>query len=83
MPPLKQCVNQFLGGKQLDAARSLDAAQLRARNGADLPANVRWAESLYLLPKWPLADAKAEQLPLALEKLYDAGLPLPAARDWS
>jgi predicted esterase len=75
--PLKQAVNQFLGGKQLEAARSLDDARLALESADDHAAELRWAESLFLDFPRRLADADSTRLPLTLRDLYDTGFPLP------
>ncbi len=75
--PLKDAVNQFLGGKQLDAAKSLDDARLALASADDQSAEARWAESLFLDFPQRLADTDRTALLLTIRELYATGLSLP------
>ena len=76
--PLKQSVNQFLGGRQLEAARSLDAARFALRSPDELPPAVRWAESLYAALDRVLSDAATKELSVTLDEFYKTDLSPPA-----
>ncbi len=70
--PLQQSVNQFLGGKELAAAQSLDRARLALKYADVVPANVAWAESLALEFDRHFCDS-SESLRVTARAFYDAG----------
>ncbi|HEY4308632.1 MAG TPA: alpha/beta fold hydrolase [Pirellulales bacterium] len=76
--PLKQAVNQFLGGKQIAAVRSLGEARLALAHSDDYPSDVLWAESLYLEFSRRLLDADDTTLTVAIRELYETGSSVPA-----
>jgi len=78
LTPLELCVAQFLRGKELEAAQSLDAARFALRMADELPAPVRWAESLMLVPAHRVVDAADEKLSLELRSFYPVTATMPA-----
>ena len=78
LAPLEQSVMQFLRGRELEAAQSLDAARFALRMADELPATTRWAESLMLVPAFRAVDAADEKLSLELRSFYPVTANLPA-----
>jgi pimeloyl-ACP methyl ester carboxylesterase len=78
LTPLEQSVTQFLRGRDLEAAQSLDAARFALRMADELPAPVRWAESLMLVPAQRAVDAADEKLTLELRSFYPVTANMPA-----
>ncbi|HEY2841969.1 MAG TPA: hypothetical protein VGJ26_22610 [Pirellulales bacterium] len=77
LAPLEQSVTQFLRGRELEAAQSLDAARFALRMADELPAATRWAESLMLVPASRAVDASDANLSLELRSFYPVTANMP------
>lgn len=78
LAPLEQSVTQFLRGRELEAAQSLDAARFALRMADELPPAIRWAESLMLVPTNRVVDAADQKLNLELRTFYPVTANMPA-----
>jgi len=78
LTPLEQSVTQFLRGRELEAAQSLDAARFALRMADELPADRRWAESLMLVPTSRAVDSADKTLNLELREFYPVTATMPA-----
>jgi len=69
-PLVNQAVQKFFQLQLPEAGRSLDAARHALASADPAPADVRWAESLRILPETRMVDATAADLSMTVKPFY-------------
>ena len=79
LPPLKKVMAAFFTGKADDVAKLFDEARHALESDKPVSDAVRWADTVAVSLQQRLTDPKDAEISVRLERLFDAGVPIPSS----